>query len=354
MAMRSGAEPIEDGGGADAGGRAAACKVGFRFASIAMASSPRANRKLSRHELARFLGLLARTGNFALACAGLGRAQSGLYKRRIRDPRFDSECVAATALFRSSPSSSGGGGPSKTVEGPPQAVEGPRGRAITLTTYAGHPQLRRARPGALTQPRLDTFLRTLAATGNIRFAARSIGVAPSSIHARIRANPAFAAEIAIAQDTARATLEMNLIEAVNAFFDDPSPLEGEGESAELTGERGSGEAQHGGGAHDGGGAQDGGGGGSEGASPFTARMTVSEAIRLIGRLDRSLARDAARPVRPERVEGPAPEHSVRPERVEGPEPEPPVRPQRVEGHDLPAPRHHSDPAPRALPRIRRL
>ena len=313
-----------------------------------MATSPRANRKLSRHELARFLGLLARTGNFALASARLGRAQSGLYKRRIRDPRFDSECVAALALFRSSPSLSGGGGPSKTVEGPPQAVEGPGGGAITLTTYAGHPQLRRARPGTLTQPRLDTFLRTLAATGNIRFAARSIGVAPSSIHARIRTDPAFAAEIAIAQDTARATLEMNLIEAANAFFDDPlnppCAEHGEGDHPQDGGG-----AQHGGGAQDGGGPHDGGAAHDGEGPPFTTRMTVSEAIRLVGRLDRSLARDAARHVRPERVEGPAPEHPVRPERVEGPEPEHPVRPQRAEGPapDAPGVRETAALLPRA-------
>ena len=56
-----------------------------------MVSGRRARRKLTTHELARFLALLAETGNFALACDRLGRAQSGLYKRRIRDSLFDSE-----------------------------------------------------------------------------------------------------------------------------------------------------------------------------------------------------------------------------------------------------------------------
>ena len=67
-------------------------------------------------------------------------------------------------------------------------------------------------------------------------------------------------------------------------FDGPSPLAGEGESAELTvdgqaeGVRGT--AEHGQGNLTG------------DDHPFTTRMTVSEAIRLVGRLERSLARDA--------------------------------------------------------------
>ena len=62
--------------------------------------SPRSGKSLSPHELVRFIDLLAQTGNFALACERLGRAKSGLYKRRLRDPLFDSECIAALAMAR--------------------------------------------------------------------------------------------------------------------------------------------------------------------------------------------------------------------------------------------------------------
>ena len=65
-----------------------------------MLSSPRSGKTLSPHELVRFLNLLSQTGNFALACSTLGRSKSGLYKRRLRDSLFDSECVAALATFR--------------------------------------------------------------------------------------------------------------------------------------------------------------------------------------------------------------------------------------------------------------
>jgi hypothetical protein len=196
--------------------------------------SPRARRTLSTHELARFLALLAETGNFALACVSLGRARSGLYKRRIRDSFFDSECVGAIALFRSSPSLPGGGGPPKAVEGQP---------ILTLTTYAGRPQLRRAAPGTLTRTGIETFLKTLAATANVRFAALSVGVKPSSIYARRRRDPAFAAEMDIALEVAVAALEMRVIEASGVFADDDDlnpPRNGEGDHSPEEGNGGGG------------------------------------------------------------------------------------------------------------------
>src|SRR5204862_5900922 len=97
---------------------------------------------------------------FAFACARLGRAKSGLYKRRVRDPAFDAMCKAALRRFNSSPSLSGGGGPSKTVEGQ---------HATILCRYRNRPQLRRARPGTLTRAGRRAFLDHVALTGTIRF-----------------------------------------------------------------------------------------------------------------------------------------------------------------------------------------
>jgi hypothetical protein len=227
-----------------------------------MVSSRRSGKTLSAHELVRFLDLLSQTGNFALACSTLGRSKSGLYKRRLRDSLFDSQCVAALATFRMED-------PSREREG--QGVGRPPvdpchrhgSHAVVLTTYAGRPQLRRAAPGQrLTRPSLETFLRTLAATGNVRFAARSIGVAASSIHARRRRDPAFAADMEAALDVAHASLEMNLVEASGAFSDwFPSPS---GEGLRV---------------------------GPDSALPdpsghFATRMTVSQAINLLGRLEK--------------------------------------------------------------------
>jgi len=55
---------------------------------------------LSIPELARFFTALAATGNFALACEAIGRAKSGLYKRRAADPVFAADVEAALAQFR--------------------------------------------------------------------------------------------------------------------------------------------------------------------------------------------------------------------------------------------------------------
>ena len=211
--------------------------------------SRRSGKTLSTHELARFLACLAETGNFALACDRLGRSKSGLYKRRARDPAFAAECVAALAQFRISSSPGreraearrlSGGQPSTggMVEGAhhPHTSLKATWNTLTLSTYAGRRQLRRAVSGSLTRAGLDTFLKTLAATGNVRFAAHSVGVAPSSIHARRRRDPAFARDMDIAIDTALAALEMRVIEASGVFLDDyPTPLgEGQRVGAEPT------------------------------------------------------------------------------------------------------------------------
>lgn len=179
--------------------------------------SQRSGKTLSRHELARFLALLAQTGNFNLACHRLGRSRSGLYKRRARDPAFAAECEAALAQFRLDPSS----------RSRPAHQEGlslkTTWNSLTLGTYAGRPQLRRAVSGSLTRSGLDTFLRTLAATGNVRFAAHSVGVKPSSIYHRRRRDPAFASDMDAAIDTAMAALEMRFIEASGVLHDDEAP-----------------------------------------------------------------------------------------------------------------------------------
>jgi hypothetical protein len=128
-----------------------------------MASSPRAGKKLSAHELTRFLRLLTETGNFALSCNRLGRGKSGMYKRRARHAEFDRQCRTALALAHASLS----------------RAERSRGRGksfnrnrrvdeLSLSTYAGRPQLRRTPASGLTQADLDRFLATLAATANIR------------------------------------------------------------------------------------------------------------------------------------------------------------------------------------------
>ena len=85
--------------------------------------------------------------------------------------------------------------------------------------YAGIPQLRRLPEGRLTGFGVANFFAALANTGNIRLAAKAVGVAASSIHARRRTDPAFAEEMQAALDIALSNIECALIQAADRTFD---------------------------------------------------------------------------------------------------------------------------------------
>lgn len=190
-------------------------------------------------ELARFFTHLADTGNFALACDRIGRAKSGLYKRRAADPVFAADVEAALAQFRLSSLAAGRGGGAaeagmpgacrgevgaaeRMVEGPRRGQHLTQSGALILSAAGKRPQLRRSPPGRLTPAGIEAFLKTLAATANIRFSAHSVGVAASSIHRRRRVDLKFARAMDRARDAALATLELRLIEDADRTFD-PDP-----------------------------------------------------------------------------------------------------------------------------------
>ena len=205
-------------------------------------------RRTSARNLTFFLRQLELTCNMTLAAERSGLAKSGIHKRKRRDPEFAAACEAALAAHVSSPER--GGGPSakeRMVEGArsqstlttlaahvssPERGGGPRSgggdRMETLLTtpgdlipsrYAGIPQLRRLPEGRLTGFGVANFFAALANTGNIRLAARAVGVAASSIHARRRTDPAFAEEMDAALDIALSNIECALIQAADRTFD---------------------------------------------------------------------------------------------------------------------------------------
>ena len=170
-------------------------------------------RRTSRYAIETFLRQLARTGNFALAAELAGLAKSGLYKRRARDRGFAAAVTRAQA------------------EG--SRVRAVRDEASNLTgsgdlgfsRYAGRPQRRRLPEGRLTGLGIANFFAVLANTGNIRLAARAVGVAASSIHARRRTDAGFARQMDQALDIARINIDCALIQAANRTFD-PDWIEG--------------------------------------------------------------------------------------------------------------------------------
>ena len=170
-------------------------------------------RRTSRYALETFLRNLARSGNFALAADLAGLTKSGLYKRRARDRLFAQSCEAALNAH------------AEREGGPPaedRIVKSARLRTapgdLAFSRYAGRPQRRRMPTGRLTGLGITNFFAALANTGNIRLAARSVGVAPSSIHARRRADPEFAAQLKAALDLAQANIDCALIQAADRTF----------------------------------------------------------------------------------------------------------------------------------------
>jgi hypothetical protein len=179
-------------------------------------------RTTGKPDLDRFLLHLARTGNFALSAEWTGRAKSGLYKRKARDPHFAARCEAALAEFRSrAEDSAHPEEPLSKVEAASRRIRTTAGTLILSRGNRGRGpvQIRRSPAGRLTRHGLETFLRALAATANIRLAAHSVGVAASSIHWRCHADPAFAREVDAALDITAAQLDAGFIEACEATFD---------------------------------------------------------------------------------------------------------------------------------------
>ena len=169
-------------------------------------------RKTSRYALETFLRQLQRTGNFALAADFAGLTKSGLYKRRARDRAFDEACTGALASFRANP-------PSRSREGKGEGMSVSTAPGdLAFSRYAGRPQRRRMPAGRLTGLGITNFFAALANTANIRLAARAVGIAPSSIHARRRTDPQFAEQLEAALEIAKANIECALIQAADRTF----------------------------------------------------------------------------------------------------------------------------------------
>jgi len=156
----------------------------------------RRRRPFHPDELSHFLRALARTGNFTLAAAEVGRPKGCLYVRRRADPDFALRCEQAVALFHA------GAAPGGYVV----QRGGPRGRV----------QLRRAAKGALRPADLERYFGTLAATGNLRLATAAIGRTRRAMLNRRLRDPVFARAEARALKSGVAALEAELVHSALA------------------------------------------------------------------------------------------------------------------------------------------
>lgn len=148
---------------------------------------------LQRAQNEAFLEALRRTGNPRLAAASLGVHRSTYSKRRARcaafAARWDSAILACHAALKL------GGGPRPAEETGALRTKG--GEIIVGRTRGGRLQLRRAPPGRMTEAGERHFLRSVAASANIRLSAAATGFTPSAFYQKKKKRPLFASEMKI-------------------------------------------------------------------------------------------------------------------------------------------------------------
>lgn len=138
------------------------------------------------HELTHFCRTLARTGNMTLAAESIHRPVRSLHNRRKLDPVFAARIAAALAEYRI-----GTFAPVLAPRARRNDLRSEGGEWVVTRCKDGRPQLRRARPGQMTDAALDAFLSALAASANLTFAAKSVGVTTHAITYRRKRDSAF-------------------------------------------------------------------------------------------------------------------------------------------------------------------
>jgi hypothetical protein len=163
-----------------------------------------------------FLRELARSGSVALAADKAGIDRTSAYQVRKRNAAFAASWERAQAHARASFDRLRTNGSAES-EGKPKLQLRPD--ECVRASKAGKPCVVRAGPGRWCEDGERAFLDELAASANVRAAARAAGVSPQAAYARRRQWPAFAA----AWDAARADgwlrLELLLLETATATLE---------------------------------------------------------------------------------------------------------------------------------------
>jgi hypothetical protein len=131
---------------------------------------------------AAFLAALRRTGNVRLACRELGVHRSTYTKRRGKCPAFATEWDMVLAAAHAAFQLAGG---ERMPEAPRDgALRTKGGEPMIVRLKNGRLQLRLAPPGRMTEAAERRYLAALAASANVRLAARATGFAHASFYKR--------------------------------------------------------------------------------------------------------------------------------------------------------------------------
>lgn len=210
-------------------------KIGMPVLISAEAPPPFTRRQAL--ENARFLEVLAETGNARLAAREVRRAHSTMFERRAKNAafaqRWEAAVVAAHARFHLS----GGRRPPEACPEPgrrrgkrgasfDQGRDEPLDRArderglrtkggepVVVRTKSGKLQLRLAQPGKLTKTCEQAFLAALSASANVRLSAAAAGASARAFYRRRERDPAFAREMRIALRVGYEALEAAMLAA---------------------------------------------------------------------------------------------------------------------------------------------
>ncbi len=172
----------------------------------------RRGTRFSAHELDRYLQLLAKTGNQTIAADAIGRPVRSLHNKQRLEPEFAARVEAALAFFRAQPAAPAGRAPAGGMRSKRLRAAGGEWVIIRGGPHRGA-QLRRARPGQLTDAALALYLRTVAATANLQLSAQSLGISPHAIADRRKRDVDFDEQVQDALKQGVANLETQLLDS---------------------------------------------------------------------------------------------------------------------------------------------
>jgi hypothetical protein len=181
-------------------------------------------------ENARFLAVLAETGNVRLAAREVRRAHSTMFERRSGHAgfaqRWEAALASAHARFHLAGAKraprharddrEGKAGSRRSARDDGRGLRTKGGEPVVVRTRSGKLQLRPAHANKLTKAAEQAFLSALSATANIRLSAAAAGASARAFYRRREQSPAFAREMRIALKIGYDALEAAALQAALA------------------------------------------------------------------------------------------------------------------------------------------
>ena len=163
-----------------------------------------------------FLRALERTGEVRTAAIDAGIDHSTAYARRRAHAEFAEAWTAALAAHAVRVEEKRA---EELTLAPPPASLVPLPMAGREELIAGKAQLKRAGHDRWSRRKEKLFFDELAATANVKQAAKAAGVSANAVYQRRIRDPHFKAKWAAVLESGRASIEMHLVEAANRSFE---------------------------------------------------------------------------------------------------------------------------------------